>query len=76
MPLRSVRFEASPEVIEARLRARYGDDRSAALSWHLARHRALTRRLEIADLDEIAVHTDDLSARAVAESVLTHFNLT
>lgn len=75
MPVRSVRLEATPEVTEARLRRRHGQDRVRSLDWHLGRHVELATRLARADGDELCIRTDDLSPREVARRVLVHFGL-
>ena len=67
--VRCVRLTASDAVVEARLRARYDADRSAALDWHLARFRELAARQERAGLAEAVIATDGLSPREVALSV-------
>lgn len=73
MRVRSVRLEASPQVIEARLHSRYTTEQGRSLQWHLERHAALARQFEDADLDEVCIPTDEAAPRAVAEQVLQHF---
>lgn len=74
LPVRSVRLEACAEVTVARLRLRYSESRELSLRWHLERYEELAQQLRLIDLDELAVATDDLTPRAVAERVLEHFN--
>lgn len=75
LPVRSVRLEAGHETTVARLTARYGGRREAALTWHLERYEALARRLAEADLDELVVDTDGRTPYAVATTVLGHVGL-
>lgn len=75
MPVRSVRLEASPQVIEARLHRRYTAEQSPSLLWHLERHAELTQQLTDMGLDEVCIWTDDAAPRAVAQQVLQHFGL-
>ena len=75
LPVRSIRLTASPPVRAERLRRRYPAQRSQALHWHLVRHEALARDLAQADLDELVIETDHLSAHAVAEHVLQHLGV-
>lgn len=73
--VRSVLLTASPTVVEARLRSRYDDDRSAARDWHLARHAQLAARLRESGLDETTIPTDDRPPpRQVARAVLDAFD--
>lgn len=74
LPVRSVRLTATRTVTEERLRRRYTEHQSQALRWHLERHDQLARELADADLDELAVSTDQVSVRTVAERVLQHFS--
>ena len=73
LPVRSIRLVASTRVVEARLRRRYSEHQSRALSWHLERHGELTQRLALTDLDELVINTDELNPRSVAEEVIDHF---
>ena len=75
LPVRSIRLTASPTVTAERLRRRYGQHRPQALQWHLQRHEALARDLAQADLDELVIDTDHLSAHAVAGQVLQHLGV-
>jgi hypothetical protein len=75
LPVRSVRLLAGAGVVEARLRHRYTKDQQHALSWHLQRHAELSERLAQADLDELAIDTDERRPRLVAETILDHFGL-
>lgn len=70
--IRSVRLVASPQTLEARLRLRYDRSRSEELRWHLDRCVALQERQARADLDELVVPTDDLTAAEVARRVVEH----
>lgn len=72
MRIRSVRLVASPQTLEARLRLRYDGSRSAELRWHLDRCVELQERQARADLDELVVPTDDLTAAEVARRVVDH----
>lgn len=74
MPVRSIRLEASVDVTRARLRLRYAQTRTTSLSWHLERYEELARQLRANDIDEMAVATDGMTPRDVAERVLDHFN--
>lgn len=74
LPVRSVRLAASAAVTEARLRRRYTEHQADSLAWHLERYADLTQRLDLADLDEVVIDTDELTPRAVAHAVLDHFS--
>jgi hypothetical protein len=72
--VRCVLLTASPEVVEARLRTRYDDDRRAARDWHLARHADLATRIATSGLHEAAIATDGRTPREVARAVLDALN--
>ncbi|MGI8868623.1 MAG: hypothetical protein ACR2F6_07170 [Mycobacteriales bacterium] len=75
LQIRPVRLVASAAVTEGRLRARYSGSQTVHLDWHLARYDDLSKRLPGADLDELVIDTDDLTANEVAHRVLDHFGL-
>ena len=75
LPVRSVRLIAGITVAEARLRRRYSEHQTSALTWHLQRHGELTQRLALDNRDELVIDTDELDPRSVAEEIVEHFGL-
>lgn len=73
LQVRPVRLVASEAVAERRLRKRYGPSEDWKLEWHLERRAELAQRIAAADLDELAIDTDELTPPAVARLVLLHF---
>jgi hypothetical protein len=75
LPVRSVRLIAGITVAEARLRRRYSEQQTSALTWHLQRHGDLTQRLALDNRDELVIDTDELDPRSAAEEIVEHFGL-
>ncbi len=75
LPVRPVLLWASSATIECRLHARYSDERSGALRWHLRRHAVLAEKLRQSGEFEAIIETEGVPPSDVARLVLQHFGL-